>query len=275
MELMALAVVITVGATAVGVAAMLVVRRNAPDGSFFHDGDRAAGVFGVLATGFSVLLGFVVFLSFTSYDDSRAGAEQEALIVGQQVQTAQLFPPSVSGQLTGELVCYARSVAGVQWDKMLAGTLGERVNPWGAKLFLTLRTVQPTTATEQSAYDQWLSQTADREAARQDRIHGAAGVIPTPLWLVLFFTSGMIFLYMLFFADSGERAVVQGLMMGTVVSVITAMMLLLVALDHPFHHGIGGLRPVAMERTLKIIDQEVKITGDSLTLPCGPRGNAV
>jgi hypothetical protein len=275
MKLVALAVAIVVGVTAAAVAAMLVVRRHAPDGSFFHDGDRAAGVFGVLATGFSVLLGFVVFLSFTSYDDSRAGAEQEALIVGQQVQTAQLFPPSVSEELTGELVCYARSVAGVQWDKMLAGTLGERVNPWGAKLFLTLRTIRPTTDTEKSAYDQWLSQTADREAARQDRIHGAAGVIPTPLWLVLFFTSGMLFLYMLFFADSGERAVVQGLMMGTVVSVITAMLLLLVALDHPFHQGLGGLRPVAMERTLKIIDQEVKIAGGSLTLPCGPRGNAV
>jgi heme/copper-type cytochrome/quinol oxidase subunit 2 len=92
MKLMALAVVIVVGVTAVAVAAMLVVRRNAPDGSYFHDGDRAAGVFGVLATGFSVLLGFVVFLSFTSYDDSRAGAEHEALIVAQQVQTAQLFP---------------------------------------------------------------------------------------------------------------------------------------------------------------------------------------
>ena len=116
---------------AVCVAAMLVVRRNAPDGSYFHDGDRAAGVFGVLATGFSVLLGFVVFLAFTSYDASRSGAEQEALLVAQQVETAQFFPPSVSEQLTGQLVCYARSVAGVQWDMMEAGTLGEQVNPWG------------------------------------------------------------------------------------------------------------------------------------------------
>jgi hypothetical protein len=43
----------------------------------------------VLATGFSVLLGFIVFLAFTSYDSSRAGAEAEATIVAQQVQTAQ------------------------------------------------------------------------------------------------------------------------------------------------------------------------------------------
>ena len=71
---------------------MLLVRRRAPDGSYFNDGDRAAGVFGVLATGFAVLLGFVVFLAFTSYDAARAGAEDEALIVAQQVETAQLLP---------------------------------------------------------------------------------------------------------------------------------------------------------------------------------------
>jgi hypothetical protein len=35
-------------------------------------------VFGVLATGFAVLLGLVVVLAFTSYDESRTGAETEA-----------------------------------------------------------------------------------------------------------------------------------------------------------------------------------------------------
>jgi len=65
-------------------AVMLVVRRRAPAGSYFSDGDRAAGVFGVLATGFSVLLGFIIFLAFSSYDASRSGAETEATIVDQQ-----------------------------------------------------------------------------------------------------------------------------------------------------------------------------------------------
>ena len=51
------AVGIVVGCVAVSVGAILLVRRHAPDGSYFHDGDRASGVFGVLATGFAVLLG--------------------------------------------------------------------------------------------------------------------------------------------------------------------------------------------------------------------------
>ena len=62
------AALILVAVTAVAIVVMLVVRRSAPEGSRFADGDRAAGVFGVLATGFSVLLGFIVFLAFESYD---------------------------------------------------------------------------------------------------------------------------------------------------------------------------------------------------------------
>ena len=268
-----IAFLIVAAAVAFGIAAMLLVRRTAPDGSYFHDGDRAAGVFGVLATGFAVLLGFVVFLAFTSYDAARAGAETEALTVAQQVETAQFFPPSVAGELTGELVCYARSVAGVQWERMESGTLGEQLNPWGAELFRTLRTVEPQTPTEQSAYDEWLDQTSAREEARSDRIHGAVGVIPTPLWLVLFLSAGLIFVFMLFFADSGERAVVQALLIGTVVAVIASMLLLLNFLNNPFHDGIGGLRPVAMERTMEIIDQELSIADQDTAPPCDPDGN--
>ena len=72
---------------------------------------------------------------------------------------------------------------------MRAGTQGDAINPWGVRLFRTFQGVQPRTATEQSAYDKWLDQTSAREEARLDRIHGAVGVIPATLWIVLFFIS--------------------------------------------------------------------------------------
>jgi hypothetical protein len=266
---------LTVAVSAAAVAAMLLVRRRAPEGGYFADGDRAAGVFGVLATGFSVLLGFIVFLAFTSYDQSRSGAEEEALVVAQQVENAQFFPRQVSAELTGELVCYARSVAVTEWERMRAGTLGDNVNPWGVELFETLKTVEPRTASQQSAYDKWLDQTSTREEARLDRVHGAVGVIPTQLWVVLFFIAGIIFVYTLFFADSGERAVVQALYMGSVAAVIVTLLLLLYALDNPFHEGVGGLDPVAMERALRIIDQALREIGGNVPFPCGPDGRPV
>ena len=265
---------ITAAVTAVTVTAMLLVRRRAPEGSYFSDGDRASGVFGVLATGFSVLLGFIIFLAFTSYDQSRAGAETEALVVAQQVETAQLFPAAVRADLTGDLICYGRSVVDDEWERMEAGTLGDAINPWGVALFQTLEDVEPKTAVEQSAFDKWLEQTASREEARSDRIHGAVGVIPSPLWIVLFFISAVIFVFILFFADSGERAVTQGLLMGAVTAVIVTMLLLLSFLDSPFHTDVGGLRPVAMERTLRIVDEALEATGLEVPIPCDEDGNA-
>jgi hypothetical protein len=263
---------ITVGAAAVAVTAMLFVRRRAPEGSYFADGDRAAGVFGVLATGFSVLLGFIVFLAFTSYDQSRSGAETEALMVLQQIETAQFFPSDATGEVTGELICYGRSVVNEEWGRMRSGTLGDHFNPWGIELFRTLQTVEPTTAAEQSAYDKWLGQTSTREDARLDRIHGAVGVIPTQLWVVLFFIAAVIFGFMLFFADGGEGAVTQAVLMGSVVSVIATMFLLLYALDHPFGRGVGGLDPVAMERSLRLVDDVLGAVGVEVTVPCDLEG---
>jgi hypothetical protein len=264
---------VVVVATALAIIAMLLVRRRAPAGSYFEDGDRAAGVFGVLATGFAVLLGFVVFLAFESFDTSRSGAEAEAEIITQQFETAQLFPAAVRARLSGELVCYARTVIHQEWPQMQAGTLGDTVNPWGIATFRTLKTVEPRSASEQAAYAKWLDQRFDRGHARADRTHGAEGVIPVPLWIVLLLSAALIFLFMLFFADSAERAVVQATMIGGVAVVISSTLLLLWFLDNPYHAGVGGLQPVAMERGVRILDQEAAFAGGKLTVPCDERGN--
>jgi hypothetical protein len=268
------AVLVVLAVTAPAVAAMLFVRRRAPAGSHFSDGDRAAGVFGVLATGFSVLLGFVVFLAFESYDQSRSGAEKEAIVLAQQVETAQLFAQPAADELTAELVCYGRSVVGIEWPHAEAGSQTDEINPWGAELFRTLQGVEPRTASQQSAYDKWLDQRFDREAARSDRIHGAVGVVPTPLWVVLIFISIVIFVFILFFADPDEGPITQAVLMGSVVSVIVVMLLLINFLNSPFHQGVGGVRPVAMERTLSTIDRELLAAGRALTLPCDDEGNS-
>ena len=266
--------VVVAGVTTVAIVAMLLVRRGAPAGSYFEDGDRASGVFGVIATGFAVLIGFVVFLAFESFDTSRSGAEAEARIVEQQFETAQFLPSSVRPLLSGELVCYARNVVYREWPRMESGTLANSRNPWGIAMMQTLQTTEPRSPSEQTAYSKWFDQRSERESARGDRTHGAEGVIPVPVWIVLFLASGAIFIYMLFFADSAERAIVQATMIGSVAIVITSTLLLLWFLDNPYHSGSGGLRPVAMERTLQLLQQERARGSGPIVVPCDLQGVA-
>lgn len=266
------AIFIVAVATGTAIAALLVVRRRAPEGSHFKDGDRAAGVFGVLATGFAILLGLIVVVAFTSYDDSRRAAEQEALKVEQQFETAQFLPAAQRRRLSGEIFCYGRFVVHQEWPRLQSEATEATLNPWTVSMFRTLKTVEPKTNAEQSAYDKWLDLTTDRESSRNDRVHGAVGVIPSPLWIVLFLIAGAIFVFMLFFADSEEHAVVQAVLVGSVTLVITATLLLIAALDQPLREGTGGLKPGAMERALQIVEQERRASGETATPPCDTKG---
>jgi len=265
-------ILILVVANAVTITAMLLVRRRAPEGSYFTDGDRASGVFGVLAGGFAIFAGFIILLAFTTYDQSRSGAQTEAITLVQQVESAELFPLAVRHRLTGQLVCYGRSIVHQEWPQMVAGKGRDTINPWGAALFQTLRVADPKTPIEQTAYGKYLDQRAERENGRNDRLHGAEGIIPTSIWLVLILIAGVVFVYMLFFADSAEAALSQAMLMGSATTVIVLTLAAINALDNPYRDGLGQIKPVAMERSLRLLDAERASVNDREPVPCDARG---
>jgi hypothetical protein len=262
-------------ANAVTITAMLLIRRRAPEGSYFTDGDRASGVFGVLAGGFAIFAGFIIFLAFTTYDQSRAGGESEALTVIQQFETARLMPAAVSDRMSGEIVCYGRSVVHQEWPQMADGTSGDTINPWAVALFRSLEVAKPNGATEEAAYGKWLDQTSDREAGRRDRLHGAEGIIPSTIWIVLILIALVVFAYMLFFADSAEGPVSQAMLMGSATTVIVLTLAAINALDSPYRPGLGQIQPLAMERSLRILDRAREVVNASTPLPCDARGAPV
>jgi hypothetical protein len=266
------AIAILATSVALAVAAMLLVRRRAPEGSFFTDGDRASGVFGVLATGFAIFAGFVIFLAFSSYDQSRSGAETEALLVAQQLETAQFLAPETRDRLAGQLVCYARSVVEQEWPAMEDGDLGNALNPWGVALFGTIHAAETSSPEQEAAFSKWLDQTSEREQARQDRVHGATGITPTTVWVVLLLTAAIVFAYMLFFADPAEMRRSQAMLIGSATTVVVVTLLAIYALDNPYRPGLGNIRPVAMERTLEILDDARAAIGDDAPIPCDEEG---
>jgi FtsH-binding integral membrane protein len=268
---LALGIAILMVAVAAAISAMLFVRRRAPEGSFFSDGDRASGVFGVLATGFAIFAGFVIFLAFTTYDQSRAGAEAEALLVVQQFETAQFLAPETRDRLSGEIVCYGRSVVALEWPKMKDGSV-DAINPWGLALFRTTRATNPSGTVQETAFAKWLDQTSDREEARRDRVHGAAGITPTTIWVVLLLSAAIVFCFMLFFADPAEMKRSQAMLVGSATTVVVVTLLAIFALDNPYRPGLGSIEPVAMERSLRTLDEARADLGITTELPCDEQG---
>jgi hypothetical protein len=262
---------IVLASVAAAVGVFLLVRRLAPSGGFFTDGDRAAGVFGVLATGFAVLLGFVVYLAFTTYDTALSGAQSEATDVIQQYETAQLMPNTASALLSGELICYGRNVVYQEWPQLRSGkSLGP--NPWGVQMFHTLTTVVPRTAVQQAAFSKWLDQTSDREEARLNRISPGNGVIPGPLWLILFATGGLVAVYAFLFADPDEHWLPQAVIAGSLAAMLAISLLVIQFLNDPYTPGTGSLKPTEMQHVLtEIAGASVKL-GIHPRIPCNATG---
>ena len=107
---------IVVGVAAIAVAAMLLVRRGAPEGELFRGRRSRAGIFGVLATGFAVLIGFVVFLvvrELRHVAERRRdrGADRRA-----QFETAQFMPAAARRGPRRPSVTRAPSSTGVAED---------------------------------------------------------------------------------------------------------------------------------------------------------------
>src|SRR5262249_44069427 len=155
-----------------------------------------------------------------------------------------------------------------EWPQMEHGVRSNSLNPWSVAMFRSIRASDPKTSAEQSAFDKWLDQTSDREEARRDRIHGAAGIIPTSRWVVLLLTAAVVFSYMLFFADSAEMKRSQAMLIGSATTVVVVTVLAIYALDNPYRPGLGDIKPSAMERTLVMIDQARAAIGDNSPPPC-------
>jgi hypothetical protein len=77
---------------------------------------------------------------------------------------------------------------------------------------------------------------------------------------------------MLFFADSGEGAVSQAMLMGSATTVIVLTLTAINALGNPYRDGLGRIEPVAMERSLRMLDRARTLLNERAALPCDARG---
>ena len=152
------------------------------------------------------------------------------------------------------------------------GEIGNSLNPWGIRLFQTIHDADARTFAQQTAYAKWLDQTSDREAARQDRIHGASGITPLTVWLVLLISAAIVFAYMLFFADPSEMKRSQAMLVGSATTIVVVTLLVIFALDNPYRPGLASIQPTAMERTQAILVEARAAVSDDSPIPCDDDG---
>lgn len=171
----------------------------------------------------------------------------------------------MSDRLQGGLVCYARAVINDEWPAMRAGRSSDLTQSWVDELHQDIANTDPQGAREEAAYAQWFDEQAQRRDGRRERLAEATPFVPIPLWLVLGIGALLTIAYMVAQADQREGLLIQAIPIGFVTALMTAGLLVIFFLDHPYADTGGTIKPTEMQRTLTLV-------GQGLPAPCDEHG---
>ncbi|HEX2127519.1 MAG TPA: hypothetical protein VHF45_13290 [Thermoleophilaceae bacterium] len=261
---------IMVVAVALMVGLLYLMRRLVPTTGLLVDVGRANALYGLVCTAFAVLLAFVVFVGFQSFNQGRSAAEREAVAVMELFRTAGFFPAPEGDVLQGQIACYARAAVR-EWRPMSDGRHSRVVDMWVGRMQRTWARLPLDSPTAQAAFSNLTAADDVRTTGRRERLAERRAVVSTPVWFTLAVGGVIVVLTAVLYADPRERFVVQAFLLSAVTVMVVAGLVLVWFLDLPFEDSTGSIKSTEMQRSI------VEMEGENPGLPalCSLSGRPV
>ena len=261
------ALIIEIGVVAFTVLVVLAVRRVA-SGPLLREPARGTPMIMMVSTAFAVLLAFITIAAFQTFNGAKSGARTEAVATLEMFRTAALFPPADRDALRADFACYGRSVADLEWVAMDDGRRSPVTERWISTYRDRFNQLGLSSQREQLGFQELLAEARSRTDGRRERLTEATPSVPLPLWIVLILGGCVAIGLQLAMADRRERRVVQASLIAGVAAIVTAGLLLVFFLDHPYGERLGSVKPAEMRQTLSMMRQYAP----GLQPPCDPSG---
>ena len=165
------------GAAALTALALALLHRAAVEPPLADSG-RGRPIITVTGTLFAVVLAFVIFAAFQTYNGAEAGAESEVEAVLDMARSAALFPPVQRRQLRGDFVCYGRAVVDEEWPATQNGQSSPLVDYWVGAYRAELARLDLRSVREQLGFQDLLTLAATRTAGGLQRLSDDTPSVP-------------------------------------------------------------------------------------------------
>lgn len=263
--------IIIVGTEICALALILVRRWRLTRPNRYHKSPIAGDIFGVIGTGFAVILAFVVFAAFESYQRARDDTGIESVATRQLYSLTMFFPAQSRVQLQGDLVCYGRAVIHVEWPLMASGDSSPVVDGWVDRFDRDLVAMPVTTNKEIETFNTWFSREAERQEGRRGRLAEAAPYVPPFVWAMLVLLFVVVIGYEILFASPRASMIPQVIGVSAVAATMLAGIVVVYVLDAPFADRGAQLPPTRMTATVATMESMYEGTPGSY--PCDAQGN--
>jgi hypothetical protein len=200
-----------------------VLKENHEVGGFIFN------AFGLI---YAVLVAFVVFATWTEYDEAKKTVDMEASELADLFNNSKAFPVTMQAEINSAIIAYADNVINEEWGMLSEGKMSEDARKNYHRLWDVFVKQETGSINNIPVYQESLRHLNDLGEWRRSRIFESRNNIPGIIWGVLLFGGVMTVVYTFFFRT---RKLAAQLLMSSGLTVLNTVILYMIyILDHPY-----------------------------------------
>src|SRR5437763_2226558 len=224
--------IVSVITSAVALVGLRLVLKKYSTEVLKENHEVAAIIFNAFGLLYGVVVAFVVFVTWSGYDDATKNLQMEASDTLDLFQNAKALPEPISKLIQQGLMDYVDSVARDEVNRMST----EEISIYSAnplrKLLDVFNRMDAQSVPNRELYSESLKRINNLAEHRRLRIFAGNNTVPPTVWLVLLVGGVITVAYTYLFGTKNIRA--QYLMISALTVTISWILLLIYILDHPF-----------------------------------------
>src|SRR5262249_48669763 len=211
-------------------AGLYLVRRKYSAEVLKENHEVAAIIFNAFGLFYGVLVAFVVFVTWSGYDEATKNLQLEASEALDIFHSAEAFPDPGKKMIQQGLRDYLAAVYGDEIPRMAQGEINVHFGGAHADLRTLFDQMDATSIPNRELYAESLRRLNNLSQYRIQRIFADNDTTPPVIWLVLLVGGVFAVSYTFFFGMKNIKA--QYLITTTLTAMITSILFLIYVLDH-------------------------------------------
>src|SRR6266571_1210344 len=218
--------------TFVAIAGLYFVRKKYSTEVLRENHEVAAIIFNAFGLFYGVMVAFVVFVTWSGYDDATKNLQMEANEVDDLFHIAKAFPDPAHKIIQQGLIDYTGSVYNDELKRMSQGNISLHSNRTMARLITVFYEMDEKSIPNKELYAESVKRLNNLAQYRRLRIFAGNNEVPSVVWLVLLVGGLFTVSYTWLFGMKNIKA--QYMIATTLTVTITLILFLIYVLDHPF-----------------------------------------
>lgn len=240
--------------TLLALAGLHFVRKRYPADVLKENHEVGAIIFNAFGLLYGVVVAFVVFVTWSGYDDATKNLQMEANETIDVFYSAQAFPQPIRRMIRQELMNYNASVYKDELKRMSTGEVSLYSGGALKKGVTLFYEADLKAVPNRELYGESLRCLNKLVEYRRLRIFAGNNTVPLAVWLVLLIGGVITVSYTYFFGMKNMRA--QYLATAALTITITMILVLIYILDHPFT-GPNGVSIAPLTQAMDVMKRNL------------------